>query len=651
MGDDLVLWSGEGKELGQWTSTAADGSSVALSIEPGERGAALRIDFNLVGPTSWAIARRERAAVLPKHYVVVLRLRGDAPVNQLQFKLVDPRPDFKFPHETQALALRKASLEFAWGPASGGEPERIGAVEFALAAGSGGSGTVWIEELRIEPRDPAAALPQGQTVAASSCMAGHEPERVLEEDENSCWRSDSADRHPWIQLDLGRSCEWGGLVVDFAGSTAAPSSRLLASEDGARWTLLAEDRGGTGSRRWLRTSDGEGRFARIEFPPGSAPAVVRVAPAALELAVSPARYIAAAAREERRGLFPRHLRNEQAYWAVVGADGDERKGLLSEDGALEVDAESFSIEPFLWTEGRLATWADVERRVGLAGGHLPVPSVEWEAGSLRLRITAFAAGAPGSSTLVGRYEIESTASVSRRVRLFLAIRPFQVNPAWQSLNLVGGVAPVTRIERTADTVRVNDARTVFSVSRPDAFGAARSEEGLRELATGRMPARERADDPVGFAVRHGARRGRSRDRRRRGSVSCRYARARRGPLPRGSGGVGGSALGRDRRSLARAARSRTDRAAARRRALLGESPGFPCLDLREPRGAAHPARAALLPPLVDPRRYAHRDGARRDGLRRRGPRLSALVRAVPARGWTRALRRGPPWNRSGRRTR
>jgi hypothetical protein len=508
MDDDLVLWGGGASVLRQWTSTAADGSSVALSVEPGPHGAALRLDFDLVGPTSWVIARRECAITLPQHYVVFLRLRGDAPANQLQLKLVDPsganvwwwrRFAFAFPRDTELIVLRKANLEFAWGPASGGEPERIGAVEVALAAGPGGCGTVWIEEARIEPRDPAAASPRAAAVGSSSCMTGHEPERVLENDEESCWRPEPTDAHPWIQLDLGRSCEWGGVVVDFAGSTGSPASRLLASDDGIRWTPLADDSGGAGCRRWLRTSDGEGRFARIEFPSGSAPAVVRVGVVPLELAVSPARYIAAAARKERLGLFPRHLRNEQAYWAVVGADGDEHKGLLSEDGALEVDAESFSIEPFLWSEGRLVTWADVERRVGLADGHLPIPWVEWETQDLRLRITAFAAGDPGRSTLVGRYEIEGKISTARKVRLFLAVRPFQVNPAWQSLNLVGGVAPLIHIERSGNTVRLNDARRVFSVSCPDAFGAARSEDGLRALLAGRPPARERVEDPVGFA--------------------------------------------------------------------------------------------------------------------------------------------------------
>jgi len=508
MRDEIVLWDAAAGARTEWRSAAAEGSTIALCAEPGPRGAALRIDFTLAGSASWAIARRECAAVLPEHYVVVLRLCGDCPPNELQIKLVDPsganvwwwrRRAFEFPRDATVLVFRKASLEFAWGPASGGDPERIGAVEIALAAGQGGSGTVWIEDIHIEPREPAAARPQTRAVRASSCTPGHEPEHVLDGDEHVTWCPDPADAQPWIQVDFGSSCELGGLVVDFAGTAGAPPCRLLASDDGDRWTPLTEAAGDAGSRQWLRTSEGEGRFARVELPSGAACGVVRVAVVPLELAVSPARYVAALARQERRGLFPRHLLGEQAYWAVVGADGDEHKGLLSEDGALEVDAESFSIEPFLWVDGRLVTWADVERRVTLADGFLPVPSVEWETAGVRLRVTAFAAGAPGQSTLVGRYEIENAGAASRELRLFLALRPFQVNPAWQSLNLVGGVAPVVRIERAGHAVRVNQTRTVAAVTRPDAFGAARSEDGLHALTEGRTPACARVDDPVGFA--------------------------------------------------------------------------------------------------------------------------------------------------------
>ena len=154
-----------------------------------------------------------------------------------------------------------------------------------------------------------------------------------------------------------------------------------------------------------------------------------------------------------------------------------------------------------------------------------------------------------------------------------------MNPAWQSLNLVGGVAPIECIERSGDTVRVNDARTVFTVSQPDAFGAARSEDGLRALLTGHMPARGRVDDPVGFAegvlaydmeLAAGA----------RDSVAIAVPlhvaapEPAVGAWPPGSHRVGGRALGRNHCSLAHTTRSRTDRAATLRRAVLGQPAGI-----------------------------------------------------------------------------
>jgi hypothetical protein len=181
---------------------------------------------------------------------------------------------------------------------------------------------------------------------------------------------------------------------------------------------------------------------------------------------------------------------------VVGADGDERKGLLGEDGALEVDAESFTLEPFVWADGRLVTWADATTGADLADGHLPIPSVEWDAGDLRLRITA---GAAGRRQRAGGALRARESRAPRPLRFFVAVRPFQVNPAWQSLNLAGGVAPITQLECGADSVRVNGTRRVVATTRPTAVGAAGSDHGLTALAGGGAPAAARIDDPVGFA--------------------------------------------------------------------------------------------------------------------------------------------------------
>jgi len=205
-----------------WTTNAASGSSASLHSE----GGALRLDYSLTGHGAFVIARRELRMALPAHYVVSLQLRGEGSPGELQLKLVDAtganvwwwrRPGFAPTAAGARLVLRRASLAFAWGPASGGEPREIGAVELALASDTGAAGRLWIEDLRIEPREPAPAAPQAERVRTWT-----EGERCFHE------------------LDLGAMRELGGLVVQYAGPIA-PASRLLASDDGAAFRQVAED--------------------------------------------------------------------------------------------------------------------------------------------------------------------------------------------------------------------------------------------------------------------------------------------------------------------------------------------------------------------------------------------------------------------------
>lgn len=168
---------------------------------------------------------------------------------------------------------------------------------------------------------------------------------------------------------------------------------------------------------------------------------------------------------------------------------------------LETDQRSFSVEPFLWIDGRLAGWADTSPRQSLLDGDLPIPSVEWTIGDLALTITAFADGEPGASSLVARYRVRNTGSAPRRVTLFLALRPFQVNPPWQFLNVPGGVAAVRSVAWDGRRVRVNGDRLVIPGRAPAAFGAATFDGGgiMATLPAGRVPAAHAVTDPHGFA--------------------------------------------------------------------------------------------------------------------------------------------------------
>jgi hypothetical protein len=472
MEPDLELWPGA---LEGWSAIAAGGCEARVLRE----GGALRFDFQLAGADAWAIARRDAAIALPPHYVVRLRLRGDAPPGQLQVKLVEAtganvwwwrREGFAPSREGALLTFHRASLAFAWGPRSGGDPDRIGAVEIAVAAAEG-AGSLLVDELRIEPRARPAGRPRVHVLRASS---GPDPS---------------------FELDFGARTEWGGLAVDFAGAGELPEARLFASDDGAAWRRIDAAARAGGRRLWLGAGEVESRFARLELGGGAAGGVVRVEPVPIELAVAPVRHAEALARAAPRGRYPRHLLGEHADWAVVGGDGEGRTALLGADGALEVAAERFSLEPFLWTGERLHGWADAAATPSLAEGSLPIPSVAWEVAGLRLVVTAFrAAGA-----LVARYEVENPSAAPRDARLVLALRPFQVTPAWQSLGLAAAVAPITRLERRGVRIRVNGAHEVCAVTRPDAFGAALSEEGLAAAFEGRALPHEAIEDPLGFA--------------------------------------------------------------------------------------------------------------------------------------------------------
>ncbi|HEY7216613.1 MAG TPA: coagulation factor 5/8 type domain-containing protein, partial [Thermoanaerobaculia bacterium] len=202
-----------------------------------------------------------------------------------------------------------------------------------------------------------------------------------------------------------------------------------------------------------------------------------------------------------RGSYPRAFSGEQAYWTVVGVDGDAEEGLLGEDGALEVGQGAFSIEPFLWMDGELVTWAGVEAAQSLAEGYLPIPTVAWTRGDLSLEVTAFAAGDPGSSTLQARYRIHNKGGAVKHLRLFLAIRPFQVNPPAQFLSTTGGVSPIRGISWNGRRAIVNGTRFIVPQTAPSAFGATTFDGGeiVEHLRQGKLPAASSVNDPFVYA--------------------------------------------------------------------------------------------------------------------------------------------------------
>lgn len=156
--DSLVVDSFD--SVSQWRANPAAGVEIAVHPDNGRHGRGLRVDFDFHGHPGYGIVHRDVDLELPANYRFSFALRGAAPANTLEFKLVDPthdnvwwsnNPNFIFPPAWRTIARKKHEICYAWGPANGGEIRHVAAIEFAITAGSGGKGTVWIDDLALTP--------------------------------------------------------------------------------------------------------------------------------------------------------------------------------------------------------------------------------------------------------------------------------------------------------------------------------------------------------------------------------------------------------------------------------------------------------------------------------------------------------------------
>jgi hypothetical protein len=504
-------------DVSGWVAAPSDGVRLSLSSDAGAGGSgkALRMDFDFGGRAGWAAVRKTFPIRLPENWVMNLRLKGDTPPQTLEFKLLDAsgenvwwsvRRPYEFPREWTTLRIRKRQVSFAWGPAGGGELRDLGFLEVTVTAASGGKGTVWLDNLALEELPPATSKPPPATATASSAVPGSAAGRAVDGDPATAWRSAAASGEtPEFSIDLGVRREYGGLVLDWDDRDFPLTYAVEVSDDGKTWTLRKAISGARGGRAHLYLPDSDSRFIRLKLSKsargvGYGLREIDVRPP--EFGETPTAFLQNVARDAPRGAWPRSFVGQGLYWALVGVDGGRDEGLLSEDGALETGRGGFSLEPFLWTGGKLLGWSDAEESHALANGDLPIPSVtRRHAGGLELEVTAFADGPPAGSTIRARYRVRNTGASPITGKLFLAARPVQVNPPYQFLNVPGGFSPIRTLARDGDVLRVDGNRSVVALDPPDGFGASAFDGGEISawLGEGKLPPVGSAADLDGFA--------------------------------------------------------------------------------------------------------------------------------------------------------
>ncbi|MDP9279296.1 MAG: discoidin domain-containing protein, partial [Gemmatimonadota bacterium] len=532
----------------QWTTTPADG--VEISVRPdanGIHGKAMRVDFDFHGHGGYAVIHRQLNLTLPANYEISFAIKGAAPTNTLELKMIDStgenvwwsnNPNFQFPKDWQTVTRKKRQISFAWGPTADKDLKRFSAIEIAITAGSGGKGSIWLDDLVLTPLEPDTRFYPFPRVTASSQSSGYDIGRVMDTDQSSAWRSAPLRVTPTaadataagavppgaetIDIDFQRRREFGGLVIGWEQGRRANSYEVQGSADGQKWqTLYTVNRSSAAPltqtaastktvalsplfRDYLYMPESDARFVRIvlKSPENKNGYGIRdIAIKPLEWGASENDFFMAVAKDAPRGSYPRPFLSEQSYWTVIGVDRDSAEALINEEGMIEVGRGQFSIEPFLYSDGKLVTWSDAATSVASNPEALPVPQVTWSTKDLDLTINAFAAGASDSSVLYARYRITNTSKRAKRLTLYLAIRPFQVNPPWQFLNLPGGVARVDTISLQASSARITGNKFVRSLNSPSGFGAVTFDEGniVDWLHAGRLPAPITVTDHTGHA--------------------------------------------------------------------------------------------------------------------------------------------------------
>ncbi|MDZ7343879.1 MAG: discoidin domain-containing protein, partial [candidate division KSB1 bacterium] len=499
--------------LAGWTTSGSPGAKLNLVSGEGKTGKAMLMDFERPDGYHYVIARKDFTLDLPANYQFTCDLRAEARPNHFEFKLLDSlgntywlkKPDFEFPGAWTEMKIKKRHISFAWGPSGRGELRRVKQIEFVVSGTNAGPGKLWIDNFSFEPIEDRAREPA--TVEVSSTSKRGEPWLSAGGDTLAHWRSKPTPEQQWLVIDFKHKREIGLLVLDWETPDFARAYRMAVSDDGKNWSEVYAFSAGDGGLDYVPLPETEGRYLKLTFVESSRNrgyALEKLAVKRTGLSYSRNDFFSALAQETPRGFYPKYFLQEQSFWTVVGVSGDRKEALLSEQGMIEVDALGFTLEPFLHVDNRLITWGDVLTTASLEKDYLPIPQVQWKyADRLRLTVQTFATGDTGRCVLIAKYIVENTAQAKQQGKLFVAVRPFQVNPPWQSASFygIGGACHIDSIKYVGGVVKVN-RKEVIPLTSPSAFGATRFDNGdiTDYLREGRVPSTQAAVDSFRLAA-------------------------------------------------------------------------------------------------------------------------------------------------------
>ncbi len=269
----------------------------------------------------------------------------------------------------------------------------------------------------------------------------------------------------YVRSPLGAFIEWGAAYgIDFS---------VHLSDDGKSFSEVGRiltGNGGSDSFWWRSTTS---RYFRLTVHETSTPEGAIVNELKLRILNKdrmPIGQLERAAAAGRGELYPQSLLGRQVYWTALGEYDEAEQALLDEYGDLEPQRGSPQITPLIRLGHALhGAPASASISQSLAEGSLPIPTVEWAAGDVEIRVTALAR----AGLAVAEHRVTNRSAAARKGALVLAVRPVQINPYWQH----GGHAAINSIAVDGRAANVNDRPyATFSVA-PDTVAVADFDNG------------------------------------------------------------------------------------------------------------------------------------------------------------------------------